>query len=134
MPVRHSLEHISEIGERLDSVELCGGEKGRHDGPALSTAVGSGKQVVLAAERNGTDGSLDSVVVEFDTAVVEEAAKSIPSGECVADRLGESATRWNAVELCLDQVFIAATSGRDLMRRVVRRTSAVCPRIAVSIT
>ena len=51
MAVGHAFQHVPEVGERLDAVELCGGEQGRDGGPAFGAAIRSREQVVLAAER-----------------------------------------------------------------------------------
>jgi hypothetical protein len=58
--------------------------------------------MVFAPERDGPDGALDRVVVEFDTAVIEEAREGWPAREGVADGLGEGAGRWNAAKLPLE--------------------------------
>src|ERR1700737_2255808 len=87
----HSSEHISEIGEGLEVVELGRGEERSDNGPAIAAAVRAGEQMVLAAERDRSDGALDRVVIELDAAVVEEAGERRPSGERVADRLGQPA-------------------------------------------
>jgi hypothetical protein len=79
MAVRHALEYVLEIGEGLDVVELGGGDEGADRRPAVGAAVGSGEQVVLAAERDGTDRALDGVGVEFDAAIIEEAAEDVPA-------------------------------------------------------
>src|ERR1700692_3689186 len=55
--------------------------------------------MVFAPERDGSDGPLDRVVVEFDTAVIEEAGEGGPAPERVADGLGEGAGGWNAGNL-----------------------------------
>ena len=52
MAVNHSFEHISEIGEGLEVVELGRGEERSDNGPAIAAAVRAGEQMVLAAERN----------------------------------------------------------------------------------
>ena len=57
--------------------------------------------MVFALERDGPDGALDRVVVEFDTAVIEEAGEGWPARERVADGLGEGAGRWHAAKLHL---------------------------------
>jgi hypothetical protein len=44
--------------------------------------------MVFASERDGSDGALDWVVVEFDTTVIEEAGEGGPAPERVADGLG----------------------------------------------
>jgi len=52
MALNHSFEHISEIGEGLEVVELGRGEERSDNGPAIAAAVRAGEQMVLAAERN----------------------------------------------------------------------------------
>jgi hypothetical protein len=54
--------------------------------------------MILAAERDGTDGALDGIVVDFDAAVVEVEAKRRPARKRVADRFGELAAPGNAGE------------------------------------
>jgi len=39
MPVRDALEHVLEIGEGLDVVELGGGDEGADRRPAVGAAV-----------------------------------------------------------------------------------------------
>ena len=99
MPVRCTLEHVLEIGEGLDVVELGGGDERADRCPSVGTAVGSGKQVILAAERDGTDCALDDVGVEFDAAIIEEAAENLPAAQGVADSVGEAAARRGLSEL-----------------------------------
>jgi hypothetical protein len=66
MSAGHAFQRVLEIGEGLDLVEL-GGSDERADGcPSGAAAVGSGKQVVLAAERDRTDDALDGIGVEFE--------------------------------------------------------------------
>src|SRR5438552_1678455 len=52
MALKHSFEHISEIGEGLDVIELGRGEERSDNGPAIAAAVRAGEQMVLAAERD----------------------------------------------------------------------------------
>ena len=102
MSVGHALEHIAQVSKRLNAVELCGSKERGNDGPARRAAVRSGEQMVLATERDGANGTFHCVVVELDASVVQEASQGSPAGECVADGLGEGATRWDAVKLCLE--------------------------------
>ena len=53
MPNGHALEHVLEIGEWLDVIELGGGDERADSRPALSTAIGSREEVVLASEAIG---------------------------------------------------------------------------------
>jgi hypothetical protein len=39
MTIRHALQDVLEIGERLDIVELCSGDKRTNDGPPNSTTI-----------------------------------------------------------------------------------------------
>lgn len=66
MTVGHATKHVFEVGEGLDVVELRGGNKGADGRPARSPAIGSGEQVVFAAECDGADGAFHGVGVEFD--------------------------------------------------------------------
>jgi len=50
MTVGHAFQHVLEVGERLDIIKLCSGQQRSDDCPAGRAAVGSGEQVVLAAE------------------------------------------------------------------------------------
>src|SRR5258708_9565050 len=93
MPVGHALEQVLKIGEGLDVVELGGGDERADGGPAVCTAIRPGKQVVLAAERNRTDGTFDGVGVEFDASIFEEYAKCLPAVQCVPDCLSKAAAR-----------------------------------------
>jgi hypothetical protein len=81
MAINHSFEHISEIGEGLDVIELGRGNERSDNGPAIAAAVRAGEQMVRAAERNRSDGALDRVVIELNAAVIEKAGERHPSGE-----------------------------------------------------
>src|SRR5271169_4073858 len=89
MTVGHALQDVSEPGKGLDVVELCGGDEGADGCPPDATAVRAREP-------------LDRVVVEFDTAVIEESGEGWPTRERVADGLGEGAGGWNAAKLHLE--------------------------------
>ncbi len=72
MAARHAFEHVVEVGEGVDVVELGGGNEGANRGPAVGTPVGSGKQMVLASQRDGSDRALNRVGVELNAAVTKE--------------------------------------------------------------
>src|SRR5205814_10106622 len=58
--------------------------------------------MVLAAERDGSDRTLDRIVVKVDTAVGQETAEGWPAGEGVTDCLGETAAARDATKLHLE--------------------------------
>lgn len=92
-------DDVGEVAERLDAVELAGlNERGDHR-PMLGAAVGAGEQGVLARQGERPDGALDDVVVDLDTAVVEEQAEALPARQRVADRLGELGLLTDELEL-----------------------------------
>src|SRR6516165_7741846 len=127
MAVDHSFKHISEIGEGLEVVELGCGEERSYNGPALAAAVRAREQMVLAAERDRSDGALDRVVIELDAAVIEKAGERHPSGERVADRLSQPAVPGNSAEL----LFEPDLHRRDQRSRLdVAHVSAVLIRAA----
>src|SRR5260370_34319276 len=58
--------------------------------------------MVLAPERDGPDGALDRIVVEFDAAVIEESGEGWPARERITNGLGEGAGGGNAAKLHLE--------------------------------
>jgi hypothetical protein len=59
MAIGQAFQNVPEIGERLDVVELGGGDKRTHRCPSSGSAIGSSEQVVLAAEGDRSDCALD---------------------------------------------------------------------------
>ena len=95
-------DDIGDVAPRLDAVQLAGlDQQGQHR-PVVAAAVGAGEEGVLAVERDGPDGSLDDVGVHLDTAVFEGEVEPLPSGQRVADRLGQLALLADVIELRLE--------------------------------
>src|SRR5258708_17990636 len=88
MTVGHALQDVSEPGKGLDVVELCSGDQGADGCPSGAAAVRAGKQMGLAPERDGPDGALDRIVVEFDAAVIEASGEGWPARERITNGLG----------------------------------------------
>src|SRR5258705_9988558 len=102
MSVGHALQDVLEPCEGLDVVELCGGDEGADDCPSDAAAVRPREEMVFASERDGPDGALDRVVVEFDAAVIEESGEGWPARERITNGLGEGAGGGNAAKLHLE--------------------------------
>src|SRR5436190_24368129 len=102
MALGHALQDVLEVGERLHVVEFCRGDGGADGGPSLSPTVGAGKQMVLTPQRDGSDRAFDGIVVELDTAIVEEMTEGRPAGKGVTDRAGEIPAARNATKLRLE--------------------------------
>jgi hypothetical protein len=90
MALGHALQDVLEVGERLHVVELCRGNEGTDGGPSLSPTIGPGEQMVLTPQCDGSDRAFDGIVVELDTAVVQEMTEGPPAREGVTDRVGET--------------------------------------------
>src|SRR5438034_8290875 len=56
----------------------------------------------LRPKRDGSDRTFNRIVVEVDTAIVQETAEGWPAGEGVADCLGETAAARDAAKLHLE--------------------------------
>jgi hypothetical protein len=119
MPVRRALKHVFEIGEWLDVVELGGGDEGADRRPAVGAPVGSGKQVILAAKRNGTNRALDGVGIKFDTSILEEVAKRVPAVQRITRRISKAAAGWDVASWASSRSFMAPTSGSQMSKRTL---------------
>src|SRR6266566_6637905 len=102
MAFGHALQDVPEIGEGLDVIELCRCNEGADGGPSLSPAVGAGEQMILAPQRHGSDRTFDRIVVELDTAVVQEMTEGRPAGKRVTDRVGKATAARNTTKLRLE--------------------------------
>ena len=72
-------ENVAEIGFGINGVELAGFDEGVDGSGAIAAPVGSSKEIVLAAKGNAPDGALSGVVVNLDTAIMNEACECLPA-------------------------------------------------------
>lgn len=98
-------EGVGQVSERIDVVQLTGLDQRGDDGPVLGAAVGACEQRIFSVERDRTDRTLDSVVVELDTAIIDEARQALPARERIADGLGELALLADQGELCVEPLL-----------------------------
>src|SRR6185295_10517806 len=70
-----SRQDIREVLDRIDSGESAGAEDGEGDGGAIAAGVCACEEEVLASQRGPDMESLDDAVVEWQEAVLEEAAE-----------------------------------------------------------
>lgn len=105
MAVDDACEGVGQVGERIDAIQLTGFDKGGDDCPVLGAAVGTCEQCIFPVERDGTDRALDDVVVEFDTAIIDEARQALPAGERIADGVGQLALLADQRELRAEPPF-----------------------------
>ena len=66
MAVDHALKDVPEVSIGLDVIELSRGDKRTDRCPSPSAAIGASEHMILSPERDGSDGALDGIVVEFN--------------------------------------------------------------------
>jgi hypothetical protein len=82
---------------------------------------------VFPPERDGPDGALNHIVVEFDAAVIEKSGEGWRTRERVANGLGEEPAGGTRPNSFSSQAFIVSMSGRVLVLRTCRCASVVRP-------
>lgn len=80
-------QDVGEPGFRVDVVEACRGDEGKHDGGAFGAALGTGEGPVAPSQSNAAQRSFGRVVAEADSAVIDEAGEVGPAPEHVVDWL-----------------------------------------------
>jgi hypothetical protein len=55
----------------VNFIGLAASKKAVHHRRALSAWMGASKQIILAAQGQWTDGVLDKVIIDFDTAIIQ---------------------------------------------------------------
>ena len=79
MAVDDPCEDVGQIGKRIDVIQLTGFDQGGDGGPMLGAAIGACEQRIFPVERDRTDRTFDGVVVELDTAIIDEARQTLPA-------------------------------------------------------
>ena len=75
VPVDDGPEGLRQVGMRLDGVEFAGFDQGRDGCPVCGTRIVAREESVLSVQGDGSDCSLDGVVVNLDPAVNQEPAE-----------------------------------------------------------
>jgi len=105
-----AVEDVSEIGLRVEVVQL-GGLDDRHGArKGFRAGVRPGKQLILSSDSNRAQGALGRVIIDGHTPVSQEQAEGLLPTEAIAERLGQIALARNAQEL----LFGPGKEGRDL--------------------
>ena len=123
-PAGEEAEEVAEVGPGLDVVELAAGEEGDEGGVDLGGVVGADEEPVLAADGLAPQGALGGIVVERETAIVEEALERDPLIAGVADGLGDRRLVEDPPASASHQAKKASTMGLDSARRAANRASA----------
>ena len=102
LPVGHEWqpgEQVAQVGVRIDAARAATLDDGVEDGAALAGIGIAEEEPVFLSERGGTNGVLDEIIVDFDSAIFEIDTKQWPVGERVVDGLVKSAARQIAAGL-----------------------------------
>lgn len=67
-----------QIGKRINCVEFTRLDERSDGGPVLSPCIMTRKKCVLTIEGYGSDGPLDTVVVDLDAPVGQEELQTVP--------------------------------------------------------
>ncbi len=70
-----TIEHIGQIGLRIEAIHLGRFDDRHGTRQCLRTGVCAGKEPIFPSNSNRAQGSLSSIVVDRDTAVLQEQAE-----------------------------------------------------------
>lgn len=92
-------QDVREIGLRIEAVELCSLDQRQDRGSAFAAFVRASEQPVLTAERNRPDRPFGRIVVDLDSAVIQETAERFPTGKRISDRFRHPGFLRQALEI-----------------------------------
>lgn len=112
------LVRIGQITLWLDAVQLAGFDERSDETPGSCSLIMAGEQGILAVQRDGANGSLDRIVIDFDGAVIEEPRQPVTTLEAVADDFGHFAALGQERQLLLQptEQIVDEWHGPDLTR------------------
>ena len=106
-------ERIAQPGFGVDKVEPGGLYERVDRGRPLAALVRAGEEVVLAAERHGSEAVLGAVVVRLEPGVVAEAGQRFAPLDRIANSVGERAFARDAAHGVLSPVEEAVDADPD---------------------
>src|SRR3954470_21760658 len=89
-PGDHPLEHIRQIGLRVEVVQLRRVDQTGQDRPRPGSALTPGEERILTAKCNRPHGPFNRVRVHLDPAVLQEQGETGPVAEHILDRLNQA--------------------------------------------
>lgn len=133
MAVDDRLERFSDVGRRVDVVELAGGDDRREQGPVFCPDFMTGEERIFSGQADWPDGVLDRVGVEVETPIFEEARQPLPMIE--RKRMSSASVEpLEIIDSCFsNHDFNAVTKGSECALRAANRMSGDEPRTMASI-
>src|SRR3954471_25042569 len=89
-PGDHPLEHIGQIGLRVEVVQLRRVDQARQDRPGPGPALTAGEECILPTKCNRPHGPFNRVRVHLDPAILQEQGETGPVTEHILDRLNQA--------------------------------------------
>ena len=117
--VGDSGENVGEVMLWVDAVELGGLDEGVHGCSPSTASIGTGEEVVLAANPDAAQRPLGGIVVERQAAVIEAADECGPARSHVAEGGGELGLARQFVYGLFPQAANASATGFDRCWRFV---------------
>ena len=133
MAVDHALEHVAQIGVRLDVVQLGRLDQRAHGSPARATTIRASEQVVLLPSATGLMARSTGLVSSSTRPSSRKRRQRVPTTERIADGVGQRAAAGTR-QLRLEPSRSALTSGVDNDRRPASRRAGDWPRTRASTT
>src|SRR3954469_8053183 len=93
-PRDHPLEHIGQIGVRVEVVQLRRVDQTGQDRPRPGSALTPSEECILPAQCNRPHGPFNRVRVHLDAAVLQEYGETGPVAEHILDRLNQARSAW----------------------------------------
>jgi hypothetical protein len=84
--IGNTTQHRSQISFRIDAIQLRRAQQTVDHRRPLPASIGPCKQIILAADGDGTQRAFCSVVIDFEVTIVALAHQRRPARERVADR------------------------------------------------
>src|SRR5690554_4897381 len=95
----YALKDVSEIGLRIEAVQLSSLDDRHRAGERFRTGVGSRKQPVFTADSDRAQSPLGWIVVDGHTPVSQEQAEGFTAAQSIAECFGQIAFARNAQDL-----------------------------------
>src|SRR5690242_19633495 len=89
MTMRQTIEHAGEVPFGVEVVQLCALDDRVQDCRAVTAAIGTEEQKILARDGDASQQSLRQIVVDAEPAVVDIARQSIPAAQPVLQRFAQ---------------------------------------------
>lgn len=93
--VVYAFENVSEVGLRIEAVQLGGFDNGHCAGVSFRAGISPLEEPIFPSNSNRAPGALGWVVADCDTPVCQEQAEGLLPTEAISGGLGQITFAWN---------------------------------------